>query len=1097
MTVSHHSHRSWLPHLAVLAAVAMMLSLLPFAGSALAQDEVPDPNDACPEEPPASDYTDRDEIPDVHLRNVDCVTARGIALGFTDNTYRPTLAVRRDQMASFIARTLEEAGFPLPAASEHEGFSDTANNEHEDAIRQLAAAEIVLGGPEGLPPTAYGPERLVRRDQMASFLIRAAEFAFEEEFGSTDQQFTDVPPSNTHYQNVNAAAEFGLAQGGPGQLPATQYGPALNTRRDQMASFLARLLAFLEGPGPVLPGPISAITLEQTDDTNVVGEDHIVTATATDADDVAVGDADVRFEVTRDGEVVDLGEDATATTTAGGEATLTYTSDVPGVDTIVVCANADGTEPADCDDADFTSTELTKTWVEATAVTAIALEQAEDTNVVGEDHIVTATATGVDDVAVGAAEVRFEVTRDGEVVDLGEDATATTNASGEATLTYTSDVAGVDTIVVCVNEEGDAPATCDAADFTSTELTKTWVLAEGQTFELTPEEAVNPVGTEHTLTVNATDEGGEPVADDTAVRFEVYDPETGAFVEGDVIATAAGAATFTYAGPEDTAGDDARDDVIVACASETRCITDTAIDIDPITGVVDNLREDVQTDTARKSWAERTLATLELAPEEDANSLAQDSHTVTATARDQFGDPIASGDDVTFQVFRDEVEAADTDDDFGFVEVTPGGNVIPVVPDDAATEDVDETGTAVFTYDAPATAADDTIIACVETENVADGDDDAVCATATEDDPETPDVIEPGEVVVDEDEDEALVATATKQWADAELTLALAPATDTNPIGTDHTVVATITDQFGDPVEAQDVQFEVYRDVTEPGDTQVTLFTPVLGLTPEPETDAAGEATLVYSSAVPAQDEIVACVLGETDGVPETTCASLGGAADEVFVNPANVTDATAQKVWVAPAEATDAVYTDGEILDIDAALNDLVAQFAEEFVSFNYLATDEFTVNDVAVSEEVFEGAVQDTLDDEDAVHTLDVDYNADNPFAPSVFDLTTDADAVVAGPEAEITSADNTNFVLAFDDDDLDCESVDADAADGFEDFGFDADDEDILTVVCDEATDTVTVTFDGPLEAGESVTLLAGSVNDLVGNPGPAEDLVYTVA
>ena len=76
--------------------------LIIWGGSAY--EEPDDPDDACPEDPPPAPYTDRDEIPEVHVRNVDCVTFRNIALGFTDGTYRPALPVSRDQMASFLAR---------------------------------------------------------------------------------------------------------------------------------------------------------------------------------------------------------------------------------------------------------------------------------------------------------------------------------------------------------------------------------------------------------------------------------------------------------------------------------------------------------------------------------------------------------------------------------------------------------------------------------------------------------------------------------------------------------------------------------------------------------------------------------------------------------------------------------------------------------------------------------------------------------------------------------------------------------------------------------------------------------------------------------
>jgi hypothetical protein len=229
--------------LAVFAAALLALTLLP-ATSAIGQEPVDDPEDACPEEPPPAPYTDRDEIPEVHVRNVDCVTHRNIALGFADGTYRPALPVPRDQMASFVGRTVEEAGFDLPDGGGEPEFDDIAGNTHEDRINQLARAGIVEGGPEELPPTSYGPRRLVRRDQMASYLMRAAEWALEQDFGESDQRFPDVPPGNVHFENVNGAQERGIALG----YADGTYGPRDSTRRDQMASFLSRLLAFLEDP---------------------------------------------------------------------------------------------------------------------------------------------------------------------------------------------------------------------------------------------------------------------------------------------------------------------------------------------------------------------------------------------------------------------------------------------------------------------------------------------------------------------------------------------------------------------------------------------------------------------------------------------------------------------------------------------------------------------------------------------------------------------------------------------------------------------------------------------------------------------------------
>jgi hypothetical protein len=199
---------------------------------------------SCPGDTPEAAYGDRGEIPADHRRNVDCTTARGITEGFTDGTYRPADAVRRDQMASFIVRTVEDAeGAPsVPAAEESDdGFADIDGNVHEDRIRQAFAAGIA----EGRSRTEYAPAMNIRRDQIASFVLRAHAFATGQDVAaleSDEQAFDDVGPDNVHFRRVNGAAELGLVRG----RSATAFEPAADTRRDQMATLMARLLAGLE-----------------------------------------------------------------------------------------------------------------------------------------------------------------------------------------------------------------------------------------------------------------------------------------------------------------------------------------------------------------------------------------------------------------------------------------------------------------------------------------------------------------------------------------------------------------------------------------------------------------------------------------------------------------------------------------------------------------------------------------------------------------------------------------------------------------------------------------------------------------------------------
>lgn len=200
---------------------------------------------SCPEAP----FEDRTEIPLAHLPAVDCAVHEGIVAGYPDGSYRPAVDVRRDQMATFIARALDAAGVALPEGADGR-FSDTAGNPHARNINRLADAGIVAGR----SATSYDPAAPVRRDQAASFLLRAAAYGTDAslaELHSDRRQFDDVGPDNAHFENVNGAAEQQLVSGNDGR-----YRPAMATRRDQMASLVIRLLRYVEGGAQ--PPPASA-----------------------------------------------------------------------------------------------------------------------------------------------------------------------------------------------------------------------------------------------------------------------------------------------------------------------------------------------------------------------------------------------------------------------------------------------------------------------------------------------------------------------------------------------------------------------------------------------------------------------------------------------------------------------------------------------------------------------------------------------------------------------------------------------------------------------------------------------------------------------
>ena len=220
------------------AAVSVATALPALGGVAAAQQAPIVLNPQCPVAAAPAPVADRNQVPAVHRANVDCAFALGITRGTGEqpNRFQPAAPTRRDQMASMVVRTLVAAGYQLPAPTD-QGFRDIGGNTHRDAINQLAAIGVV----NGTSSTTYDPGGLVKRDQMASFVVRAAEFAYGTELDATERTvFIDVLPNNVHAANIETAYQvLGLTQG----TSANRYHPGDITDRAQMATFMIRLVS--------------------------------------------------------------------------------------------------------------------------------------------------------------------------------------------------------------------------------------------------------------------------------------------------------------------------------------------------------------------------------------------------------------------------------------------------------------------------------------------------------------------------------------------------------------------------------------------------------------------------------------------------------------------------------------------------------------------------------------------------------------------------------------------------------------------------------------------------------------------------------------
>lgn len=168
----------------------------------------------------------------VHAEAIECLVGYGIASGRGDGSYGPAEPVRRDQMATFVAGALRAVGAELPT-DPPDAFGDDAASVHQGAINQLAALGVVTGKSDG----RYHPAEPVSRAQLATFLVRAYERATGFALLAPDDAFSD-DNGTSHEPSIDRAATAGLAAGtGDGV-----YRPGSEVRRDQMATFVARLV---------------------------------------------------------------------------------------------------------------------------------------------------------------------------------------------------------------------------------------------------------------------------------------------------------------------------------------------------------------------------------------------------------------------------------------------------------------------------------------------------------------------------------------------------------------------------------------------------------------------------------------------------------------------------------------------------------------------------------------------------------------------------------------------------------------------------------------------------------------------------------------
>lgn len=182
------------------------------------------------------------DVSGTHRPGVDCVAWWGITVGKSDGIFGPAQTVTRAQLATFVARLAATAGAPLsPAGADH--FDDDAGSVHSDSIDRVATAGIMSG-----TERTFAPDASVTRGQMATVVARTYRHVTGSELASGGDAFAD-DDGGVHELAIDRLASAALAVG----TVDGRFHPATPVSREQMATFLARLLDLLVEDGQATP----------------------------------------------------------------------------------------------------------------------------------------------------------------------------------------------------------------------------------------------------------------------------------------------------------------------------------------------------------------------------------------------------------------------------------------------------------------------------------------------------------------------------------------------------------------------------------------------------------------------------------------------------------------------------------------------------------------------------------------------------------------------------------------------------------------------------------------------------------------------------
>lgn len=186
-----------------------------------------------------------------HAQAIGCLAGWGVTTGVTATSYDPSGTVTRAQMASFLARWIDDhavrgTGIELASVADLPFDDVRAGSTHAAAIARLADAGIL----QGRDSTTFAPGGRVTRGQTASMVSRTIEHVAGSAVAGGRDTFID-DNGTTHESNVDRLAATGIITGTGGFI----YRPNSDVSRQAMASILMRATAELVEAGIATPPP--------------------------------------------------------------------------------------------------------------------------------------------------------------------------------------------------------------------------------------------------------------------------------------------------------------------------------------------------------------------------------------------------------------------------------------------------------------------------------------------------------------------------------------------------------------------------------------------------------------------------------------------------------------------------------------------------------------------------------------------------------------------------------------------------------------------------------------------------------------------------